>query len=81
MKLTGLTRGLIHVVAPRGHFSDNGLCQLRPGHFRVRVVVASRGHFSGRPPCHSGLPQVSFQKILLTKWYDGVVLAQNVNTT
>jgi hypothetical protein len=75
------------VGASRGHFSDNGLCQLRPRHFRVRVLVAfrglfsdnnpyklrpwhfrvrvlvaSHGHFLGRFPCHSELPQVSFQK-------------------
>jgi len=37
-------RGLI--IASRGLFSDNSLYQLRPWHFRVRVLVVSRGLFS-----------------------------------
>ena len=41
--------------------------QLRPGLFRVTVLVASRGHFSGRYPCHSGLPKFRFQKMFADK--------------
>jgi len=44
-------------------FQVMAVYQLRPGLFRVRVLVASRAHFSGRSPCHSGLPQVPFQNI------------------
>jgi len=38
-----------------------------PQLFGFRELVASRGHFSGRSPCHSGIPQVSFPKMFADK--------------
>ena len=54
-------------MRPAVTFQITAVYQMRPGLFRVRVLVASRGHFSGRSPCHSGLPQVPFLKIFADK--------------
>ena len=67
-------------LLPAVNFQITAIYQLRPGLFRVRVLVASLSQFSGRSPCHSGLPQVWFPKFLLAKLYDDV-LTKNVNAT
>ena len=51
-----------YYLRPAVTFQITAVSQLRPGLFRVTVLVASRGHFSGRYPCHSGLPKFRFQK-------------------